>query len=500
MPNDSADQVEEVTIRLMDSSLDDPESDFDVCAEHGRAPFKYFCTTHWCLCCPNCVKPGGPHSACKFIVSDLIRIPLFKEDLKKRSEKLAQDIDGIHDITGYITEVSQDVLNESVARAREVIIHEFNLIREALEEKENEIMRRLESIIEQRDKEVFEVTESSPAMAQKGIDFYNTWDDHELNENIAVACDVKHECDKFYSTVTKKIDTLCNVYTIKSKVFAEPIVNEIRKINPVDITKEPFKIDPSVKEKTEKRASLGWDPAFFDCKYQVIQRKNNKSSFEEVYEGEEPKCDFAIRDGQKYATLFTRFKVQGFTSSWSGPYTVKIGTANRCWADCPDNVTENMKYELRNDSFIAEKRSSGWSTVIGEVPISGTKTWEIKILNSKNDNGDKIYVGVAPVNIDQNVDNNYCKCGWYIDCYSCKLWSGSPHNYRGDGHGAALRNGRYVNTNSRVRVTMNTENGSLTFSLAGANVSTAYEGIPLDNPLVPCVVFFYGGDSIEYVI
>ena len=47
---------------------------------------------------------------------------------------------------------------------------------------------------------------------------------------------------------------------------------------------------------------------------------------------------------------------------------------------------------------------------------------------------------------------------------------------------------------------MDTTKGELSFVLNGVNLGVAYEGIPLDKPLVPCVLLYYNGDSDELVI
>ena len=47
---------------------------------------------------------------------------------------------------------------------------------------------------------------------------------------------------------------------------------------------------------------------------------------------------------------------------------------------------------------------------------------------------------------------------------------------------------------------MDTRKGELSFVLNGVNLGVAYEGIPLDKPLVPCVLFYFKGDSVELVI
>ena len=47
---------------------------------------------------------------------------------------------------------------------------------------------------------------------------------------------------------------------------------------------------------------------------------------------------------------------------------------------------------------------------------------------------------------------------------------------------------------------MDTAKGELSFVLNGVNLGVAYEGIPLDKPLVPCVILYCPGDSVELVI
>ena len=42
--------------------------------------------------------------------------------------------------------------------------------------------------------------------------------------------------------------------------------------------------------------------------------------------------------------------------------------------------------------------------------------------------------------------------------------------------------------------------GELSFVVKGVNVGVAYEGIPLDKPLDPCVVLANNGDSVGIMI
>ena len=44
---------------------------------------------------------------------------------------------------------------------------------------------------------------------------------------------------------------------------------------------------------------------------------------------------------------------------------------------------------------------------------------------------------------------------------------------------------------------MDTTKGELSFVVNGVNLGVAFDGIPLDKPLVPCVILSYEGDSVE---
>ena len=47
---------------------------------------------------------------------------------------------------------------------------------------------------------------------------------------------------------------------------------------------------------------------------------------------------------------------------------------------------------------------------------------------------------------------------------------------------------------------MDTANGELSFVVNGVSLGAAYDGIPLDKLLVPCVVLYKQGDSVELII
>ena len=141
-------------------------------------------------------------------------------------------------------------------------------------------------------------------------------------------------------------------------------------------------------------------------------------------------------------------------------------------------------------------------TIIGNAPLTLNKvtSWSIKVLKSKDNNGDGICIGVAPSDIDQNESDNSEKCGWYFYCFNSTLWSGPPHNYKWKEYGPRKRYGEYVRTGDSVGVVMDTAKGELSFVVSGVNHGVAYERIPLDRPLVPCVLLGLKGDSVELII
>ena len=94
-------------------------------------------------------------------------------------------------------------------------------------------------------------------------------------------------------------------------------------------------------------------------------------------------------------------------------------------------------------------------------------------------------------------DDDHMKRGWYFHCYGSSLCSGPPHNYRGKKYGPKKSHGSYVHTGDSVGVVMDTIKGELSFVVNGVNLGVVFEGIPLDKPLVPCVVLYIGGDSVE---
>ena len=197
-----------------------------------------------------------------------------------------------------------------------------------------------------------------------------------------------------------------------------------------------------------------------------------------------------------------------YVSAWSGVVkrrTMKKSFETSAWKECPDNVDEKKKYFIDEENpRVATNINQDWCTIIGntDLPPNKVTSWSIKVLKSGRNDGGCIYIGVAPHGIDQNSFNNRNNCGWYFDCYNSWLCSEPPHSYGWPGkeYGPRKGDGEYVHNGDSVGVVMDVSKRELSFIVDGVNHGVAYKGIPLDKPLVPCVLLYFADDSVELVI
>lgn len=204
---------------------------------------------------------------------------------------------------------------------------------------------------------------------------------------------------------------------------------------------------------------------------------------------------------------------KGVWSPWSKPTVVTVPEWARwcAWKECPATVDPVLAYKVSGATRRwATQTGDYWCTVVGNTPLARDSevTWGTKIIVSKDRNGAGIFVGVAPEDINQSEDENFEKCGWYVNCGDFMLRSGPPHSYGYDGleYGPRKKYGCYVTTGDAVMSVVNTKVGTLSFSIHShatgkrEDMGIAYKGIPLDKPLVPAVIMFYKKDAIELLI
>ena len=242
------------------------------------------------------------------------------------------------------------------------------------------------------------------------------------------------------------------------------------------------------------------------CKVEVkVWEKGNEEGTsktltkEHTLGSDEPICLRSTFMASTPYCLKTRIVHQGMSTQWSdeGEFTTPEFKDLCMWKECPDDVYTWMKYSVgeENPRIATMNGSDGYfSIIIGNTPLPPNKvtSWSIKILESIT-----VYIGVALSDINQNEEDNPEKCGWYFYCLDSTLFSGPPHNYRRKEYGPRKGLGQYVHTGDSVGVVMDGLRSELSFALNGVNLGVAYKGIPLDKPLVPCVILLNEGDSIE---
>ena len=221
---------------------------------------------------------------------------------------------------------------------------------------------------------------------------------------------------------------------------------------------------------------------------------------------DDPVCFRSTFAARTIYSLKMRMTSQGMSTQWSDETEFSTPKfKDLCvWKECPDDVEKKRKYSVDEGNPRVATKIGGYCycTIIGNTPLPHNKvtSWSIKMLKSKGDDGRCIYIGIAPSDINQNENHNYNKCGWYFDCYGSTLDSGPPHNYSGKEYGPRKKDGEYIHTGDSVGVVMDTAKGELSFVVNGVDHGVAFDGIPLDKPLVPCILLYFEGDFVELVI
>lgn len=215
----------------------------------------------------------------------------------------------------------------------------------------------------------------------------------------------------------------------------------------------------------------------------------------------QPSTEYAIR---------VRVTYPNNVGKWSNKLhltTDEEPTPEFTWKECPDYVIENKKYALdtRNTNIATCLNSDCLHVLVGDavIPDNSLTSWRIRVLKSKNDNCKSIYAGIAPYDIDQNNNLENGMPGWFINCFNSTLWSCYPHNFNKEPYGPRINPGenKYIfQAGDAIDITLNTYKGEMSFDIKGTSYGVAYDGIPLDKPLVPSTIFFYEGDSVELTL
>lgn len=155
---------------------------------------------------------------------------------------------------------------------------------------------------------------------------------------------------------------------------------------------------------------------------------------------------------------------------------------------------EGTLYDLDKNKLIATRNDEGkykWCSVIGDkiLPKNSISEWKIKIVNYDGGIHD-LLIGVTPANINQFYDN--INTSWTFGCCCSKLFlKNNTHSNYKSSETVKLK------INDIIGVKMNTSKGELSFTVNGVDYGCATNKIPKDLDIVPIVMLFYKGNSIE---
>ena len=309
-----------------------------------------------------------------------------------------------------------------------------------------------------------------------------------------------------YSLLTNsKASTVEDMYSLKIScaVQAEKKPHNLR-VTRIDESTIFFEYELFNEDEEKSIADFGILDKDIEIKAEVREKSATKGAELLVNKTTKSVSMAFLMSGEQYLVRM-RLRYNGKMGEWSEEveFTAPEFAEACVWKPCPTKVSPDCTYFiLGGGKRVASKNSAnGFAVIIGSValPKRGTTSWGIKCLKTFQDKSHEVYVGVRSVRLSPCDNINFENHGWFFNCYNSSLWSGPPHKYKRKYYGPIKELGEYVRTGDTVGVVMDTEKGSLSFSVNGESYGVAFEGIPLDKPLVPCVVLKNECDTIELV-
>ena len=208
--------------------------------------------------------------------------------------------------------------------------------------------------------------------------------------------------------------------------------------------------------------------------------------------------------------LRLRVEYAGATSEWSKAvlYTTPAFASSCGWRECREDVFATKKYAVapENPRVVRALYSSPGGVVHGcavvgraALPRGKTTAWRLRVLASRANNAAGMEVGVAPFDVGRDDGCAHTVYGWYLRCEDFTLWSGPPQNYRMKAFALKKTFKEHLRVGGEVGIAVDLTQGTVAFEVNGKSLGVAYEGIPMNKPLVPVVVLSYKDDAIELI-
>lgn len=467
------------------------------------------CKDHSCLCCSLCANTDGSHQKCHLTQLDPAAAKEIRDGLSRTTKSLEESLQELDDFSPSNLESWEDAFCSEVSMVKNNISVTFDSLRMVLDKRESQLLAEVERVYDQNSldgivKELSNVREKMYDIMSQGRTIEEKdWGGSELKDVASQSLGVISAAEGLAGDIAKTIDRLSDSISL-SLSFDGTIIQGINTLGEFNFTHKKFEQVIKVAESAPGGVVLAWSPSPWCERYQVKSQKCSDSSHSISYEGSETTCRIdGLEHGKKYA-FCVRGGIGGLWGSWSGKCTAHIRAPweDCAWAKCAEDVDSELRYEAELRVASKPRGAYGSSTVTGTsfLPENKVSSWKVRMLRSLRGDWSGAFVGVAPHTINRKDFDNFEKCGWYLACYSLRLTSGPPHKYAAKYYGQRLIRYKHLSTIDNVGVVMDTAKGELSFSVNGVNLGVAYEGIPLDEPLVPCVIFTMENDSVELMI
>ena len=481
------------------------------CEKHKEYLLDFVCKTHSCMCCAMCVLKGGDHHNCTTVRISEISLDEVRKRISQIKKTIEARVSNADRFMKNVLEKKRQDFEQALSATKSKIKATFSELREAINTREAELLKMADEALEANniyntislfnDTSKDEETIEHLKKAEEAIGILTA------REVISKACGATDIEKEYYDRAGEAFCAACTEAKV-GVFFTDSLLQKIKSFGDVKVSKVSSSLFLYQGKVTRDAVTLTWNPVpLSGTIYRVTICGGQLKEPLNVFVGKETTF---VAGGLEPSTIYT-FSVRPYVHGvWGYPSNeVCVVTENghkkqiNSWKKCKSHIDGHSTYSVREkDGKAATSLSDGYCTIIGNssLPHNKVTSWSIKILKSRDNDGGGIFIGVAPFDIDQNKDDNYEKCGWYINCYSSALWSGPPHNYFGKKYGPRKeRGGWYVHTGDIVGVVMNTTSGKLSFAVSGVYLGVAFDGIPLDKPLVPCVLLYYKNDSLELI-
>lgn len=483
------------------------------CEIHTEHPLYYLCLTHNTTCCSVCSHKGNKHDGCKLVPLDGIDKKELLDKIKAKCKTFEKETTNVR----YQIDNRQsgfEKFDDEIEKISLKIHEKCEELKKIIEEKERKMLEELDEIKSKYSHEdiytnlITKLDEAETVLSQwsKAEDSLAT---NEICYSANMLCKLENTIKSFGDALKefhKSLDDVVQVcytgsddYEAITKCVGDTIVKratppELRVTN-VTQGKITIEIKPCT--------SIDTSALTKELNYQVEMKGTKDADFKEVYTGKagihtlgnlKSKTKYVIRARTRHGKYTTEWGgvVEASTPEWAG------------WKECPNGMPTEKRYTVGGaEHNIGRKIESGhkYATLIegSPIPVPEISKRAIRLTKTKN-NGSCLCLGVAPLDIDQNREENFIKCGWYVSCWELELWSGPPQNNYKKPYGPRKEKGRYVKEGDTVQLSLDTtsrKEGVLSYTFGGMNLGPAYRDIPLDKPLGFAALLYWKDDCVE---